>query len=80
MRCCFSAIDFFERRRIPFVIGVNCFGGVQLYDAEEIREALDVDRFIPVRLCDARERESNKQLLITLMEYIMASSRFSATA
>lgn len=77
---CFAAIDFFERRRIPFVIGVNCFGGVQLYDVEEIREALDVDRFIPVRLCDARERESNKQLLITLMEYIMAASRFSANA
>lgn len=77
---CFSAIDFFERRRIPFVIGVNCFGGVQLYDVEEIRDALDVDRFIPVQLCDARERESNKQLLITLMEYIMASSRFSAAA
>ncbi|MQA60838.1 MAG: ATP-binding protein [Actinophytocola sp.] len=75
---CFAAIDFFERRRIPFVIGVNCFGGVQRYDVAEIRDALDIDPFIPVRLCDARERESNKKLLVTLMEHVMAASRLSA--
>src|SRR5512133_608392 len=28
---CFASIDFFERRGIPFVVGVNCFNGVQAY-------------------------------------------------
>lgn len=70
----FPAIDFFEQRRIPFVIGVNCFDGVQLYNVSEVRHALDVDPGVPLLLCDARERESSKQLLITLVEHIMSLS------
>jgi len=76
----FAAIDFFERRRIPFMVGVNCFGGVQAYDVEEIRQALDIDGGIPVQLCDARERASTKQLMITLLEYVMAAARLTAGA
>lgn len=71
---CFAAVDFFERRDIPFVIGVNCFDGVQLYNVSEVRQALDVDRRVPMLLCDARERESTKQLLGTLIEHVMAMS------
>jgi signal recognition particle receptor subunit beta len=68
----FPAIDFFEQRRIPFVIGVNCFDGLQLYNVAEVRDALDVDPGVPLLLCDARERESSKQLLITLVEHVMS--------
>ena len=77
---CFAAVDFFERRRIPFVIGVNCFDGVQQYDVEEVRQALDVSGDVPLLLCDARYRESNKRLLITLIESIMDSVRLSGAA
>lgn len=77
---CFPAIDFFERRDIPFVVGVNCFGGVQLYDVNEIRDALDLDPFVPVQLCDARQRESNKALLVSLMEHVMANARLTEGA
>jgi uncharacterized protein len=77
---CFPAVDFFERRRIPFVIGVNCFDGVQPYDVEEVRQALDVAADVPVVLCDARYRESNKRLLITLIEYIMDTVRLAGAA
>ena len=69
---CFAAIDFFERREVPFVIGVNCFDGVQLYNVDEVRHALDVDHAVPMRLCDARERDSTKQLLVTLLEHVMS--------
>jgi signal recognition particle receptor subunit beta len=71
---CFAALDFFERRKIPFVIGVNCFDGVQLYNVTEVRQALDVDRHVPMLLCDARERDSTKQLLGTLIEHVIAMS------
>lgn len=74
---CFAAIDYFERRQLPFVVGVNCFGGTQLYDVDEIRAALDIDSFIPVKLCDARARESTKQLLVKLMEHVMAAARLA---
>jgi signal recognition particle receptor subunit beta len=67
---CFPAVDFFERRGIPFVIAVNCFDGSQQYEVEEVEEALDV-RGIPVLLCDARRRESCKQVLIALTEHVI---------
>jgi signal recognition particle receptor subunit beta len=72
---CFAAVDYFERRGIPFVVGVNCFDGVQLYNITEVRAALDVDAEVPLTLCDARERDSAKQLLITLIEHVMTPSR-----
>jgi signal recognition particle receptor subunit beta len=69
---CFPSIDYFERRRLPFIIGVNCFDGALRYDSEEIRGALDLDPKIPVILCDVRKRESGKQVLITLVEHVLA--------
>ncbi|MGH3381657.1 MAG: GTP-binding protein [Actinoallomurus sp.] len=69
---CFPSIDYFERRRLPFIIGVNCFEGALRYDTEEIRGALDLDPKIPVILCDVRKRESGKQVLITLVEHVLA--------
>ncbi len=74
---CFAAIDYFERRELPFVVGVNCFDGTQLYDVDEIRAALAIDSFIPVILCDARERESTKELLVKLMQHVMATARLA---
>src|SRR5438067_8323795 len=38
---CFAAVDFFERRNLPFVVGVNCFDGAYRYGTEEVRQALD---------------------------------------
>jgi signal recognition particle receptor subunit beta len=69
---CFPSIDYFERRRLPFIIGVNCFDGALRYDTEEIRGALDLDPKIPVILCDVRKRESGKQVLITLVEHVLS--------
>jgi signal recognition particle receptor subunit beta len=68
---CFASVDFFERRGIPFVIGVNCFGGKQIYSEEEVRDALDVEEDIPVVLCDVRERSSSKQVLETMMQRVL---------
>ena len=72
---CFAAIDYFEQRGLPFIVGVNCFHGTQIYDTGEVRKALDLDEHTPVLLCDARKREGNKELLTTLMEHVMAVTR-----
>jgi uncharacterized protein len=77
---CFPAVDFFERRHVPFVIGVNCFDGEQPYAVGDVRNALDLDPDVPVRLCDARYRESAKTLLIALVEHIMATIRSASAA
>jgi uncharacterized protein len=67
----FASIDYFERRETPFIVAVNCFYGAPAYDVEDVRVALDLDPEVPVMLCDARERESAKQVLITLARHVM---------
>jgi signal recognition particle receptor subunit beta len=70
---CFASVDFFERRGVPFVIGVNCFDGAQRYTVAEVRAALDVET-APVVLCDVRNRDSSKEVLIALTEHVLAQA------
>jgi len=75
---CFAACDYFERRSIPFVVGVNGFDSGQPFPLDEVREALDLAPHVPVVNCDARSRESVKEVLITLLTSLTA--RLSAGA
>jgi signal recognition particle receptor subunit beta len=70
---CFASVDYFEKRGLPFVVAVNCFDGAQRYDPAEVRGALDLGSRVPVVLCDARQQESVKNVLITLVEHVLAS-------
>ena len=74
---CFGALDFFETRSIPFIVAVNCFDGAEIYDEDEVRQALDIGAHVPVQHCDARNRGSSKQVLVRLLEYLMATARAS---
>ncbi|MEV6520788.1 ATP/GTP-binding protein [Longispora sp. NPDC051575] len=71
---CFPSIDYFERRGTPFIVAVNCFDGADRHDPDEVRAALDLDPVVPVVLCDARVRESSKEVLITLVEHVVNST------
>jgi signal recognition particle receptor subunit beta len=75
---CFPSVNYFESRGLPFVVAINCFDSAPRYDPEEVRLALDLDPDVPAVLCDARDVESVKQVLITLVETVAA--RRSATA
>jgi uncharacterized protein len=68
---CFPAIDYFERREIPFIIALNVFDGSRHYSVEDVRVALDLDPSLPIIMCDARSRESAKEVLITLIEHVL---------
>ena len=67
----FDAIDFFESRGVPFVVAVNCFDGQRTHRAEDVRVALDVADGVPVLLCDARERESVKEVVVELVSLVL---------
>jgi len=67
----FAAVDFFEDRGLPYVVGVNCFDGRLMHRLDDVREAMSIDPAIPMISCDARERESVKQALIALVEHAM---------
>ena len=68
---CFAAVDFFEDRRLPYVLGVNLFDGMLRHDLEDVREALAIDPAVPILTVDARDRESTKHALIALVEHAM---------
>ncbi|MFE0580106.1 MULTISPECIES: ATP/GTP-binding protein [unclassified Streptomyces] len=72
---CFAAIDYFERRAIPFVVAVNCFDGADRHPVVTVRTALDLDPGVPVLLCDARDRESVKDVLVGVVEHAMSLAR-----
>jgi uncharacterized protein len=70
---CFAAIDYFERNGTAFIIAVNCFDGAPRFEADDIRIALTLSPEVPVVMCDARDRESVKQVLVSLVRYVMNS-------
>jgi hypothetical protein len=67
----FGPIDYFEERRLPYIIGMNCFEGVPQYPVEDVREAMAIPADVPIVKCDARKRESTKQALITMVQHAM---------
>ncbi|WP_340556531.1 GTP-binding protein [Streptomyces sp. GSL17-111] len=70
---CFSAVDFFERRGLGFVVAVNEFDGAHRYPPEEVRAALDLGPEVPVMCCDARHAASVTQVLVTLVTHLLAT-------
>jgi uncharacterized protein len=75
---CFPAIDYFESRGVPFVIGVNCFDGVAKHRLEDVREALQIPAHVPMLYTDARSRAATKQTLIALVQLAMRQLRGGA--
>ncbi|WP_411073002.1 GTP-binding protein [Streptomyces sp. cmx-4-25] len=67
----FAAIDYFERRGIPFTVAVNCFEDAQRFPAESVRGALDLDPEVELVMCDARDRESVKNVLVAVVEHAL---------
>ncbi|WP_030803258.1 GTP-binding protein [Streptomyces sp. NRRL S-337] len=71
----FPAVDFFENRGLPFVVGANCFDGEQPYTAEQIRAALHLkDPETPLLMLDARSREDVRGALLSLLDLLIAEA------
>ena len=43
--------------------------------ADDVRVALDLDPGLPIVMCDARSKESAKEVLITLVEHVLVGGR-----
>jgi len=72
---CFGAIDYFERRSMPYVIALNEFDGRLAHDPDDVREALAISSAIPVMSVDARERVDTKNVLIELVKLAIERRR-----
>jgi hypothetical protein len=74
----FAAIDFFDDRQLPYIVAINRFEGMLHHRINDVRDALTIDEIVPVVTCDARNRESTKQVLITLVEHAMRQQRLTS--
>ena len=72
---CFRAVDYFEEHRVPFLLAVNNFDRASRFELEEVREAVGVGGQVPIVDCDARSRESVKDVLVRLTETVITSHR-----
>jgi uncharacterized protein len=68
----FAAVDYFEDSGVPFIVAVNRFDGVQTHSTEDVRDALTIGPHVPIVTCDARNRDSTKATLITLVEHALS--------
>jgi hypothetical protein len=64
----FAPIDFFESRKVPFLVAINQFQGSHQHTPNEVREALLIPPHVRIVTCDARSPESTKQTLIAATE------------
>ncbi len=71
---CFAAIDYFEDRRLPFVVAVNQFDGSPAFPDEVVREALAVPPGCPLVRMDARDARSSLRTLVVVVEHALARS------
>ncbi len=69
---CFPAVDYFEAKGLPFVVAVNCFDGERRHQLESITQALNLAGDVPVIACDARSRESSRDVLVALAQHAIA--------
>ncbi|MFI6478428.1 GTP-binding protein [Nonomuraea sp. NPDC050663] len=68
---CFPAVDYFEQNRTPFIVALNRFEDLPELEVSRVRQALDLPDDIPIVLCDARRRESGKEVLIALLQHAL---------
>jgi hypothetical protein len=66
---CFTAIDYFELREVPFIVAVNAFDGAPRFHPSRCA-ALDLDPHVPVVICDARDRTSCRDVLLALIAHL----------
>ncbi|MEU9010917.1 ATP/GTP-binding protein [Streptomyces sp. NPDC048479] len=68
----FDVIGRLEERGVPFVVAVNSFPDAPGCSLDDVRGALDLPAEVPVIGCDARERASSRDVLVTLMRYLQS--------
>ncbi|MEV0040110.1 MULTISPECIES: ATP/GTP-binding protein [unclassified Streptomyces] len=75
----FDVIGRLEERGVPFVVAVNTFPDAPHHPVEALRKALDLPDEVPMVDCDARQRASCRDALLTLTRYLhsLATSPWS---
>lgn len=70
----FAAIDRLEAGHVPFVVAVNAFDGRLRHQLEAVRTALALPGRVAVTAVDARDRRQVTDLLVLLLEQVIAAA------
>ena len=75
----FEVLDQLELRKdnLPFAVAVNVFPDSQQHGPEDLRRALDLLPETPIVQCDARDRLSSVNALITLTAHALTTEEGS---
>ncbi len=68
---CFAAVDYFENRRLPFVVAVNGFPDTDHFARDAVSDALALAPDTPVVRMDARNPDSCLATLVALVEHAL---------
>jgi signal recognition particle receptor subunit beta len=71
---CYASIDYFESRRIPFVVAVNHFLNAPEGSESELRAVLALDESVPILSVDARKRPAVKAALLALIDHLLSTA------
>ncbi|MER7545454.1 GTP-binding protein [Actinomadura sp.] len=67
----FAVMDLVEKQGLPYAVAVNHFEGSPVFPDAEVREALDLAPATPLVTCDARDRRSSTEALISLVDHLL---------
>ena len=71
----FAAIDYFENRRIPFVVAVNWFPDAPRVTLDQVREVLALDPGVPLVSTNALHKDQVQATLISLIDHLVQRLR-----
>jgi len=71
----FPVIDYLEDRQTPYLVAINQFDHATRHNPDEVRQALAISADTPLVACDARQRESVRDTLITLVQHALNRHR-----
>jgi signal recognition particle receptor subunit beta len=71
----FDVMDLVEKQGLPYAVAVNHFDGSPVFPDAEVREALDLAPATPLVTCDARDRRSSTEALISLVDHLLTLDR-----
>ncbi|MCA1220045.1 ATP/GTP-binding protein [Streptomyces sp. 8L] len=77
---CFAAVEYFERRGLPFLVAINRFEGAYPYPEDKVRAAIRLNPTVPVVSCDARQEQSARAVLVALVQHAYNRASLTATS
>lgn len=75
---CFPALDYFDQRRLPYLVLINVFEPLTCSVAD-IRDALALPAWVPLVACDVRQRADARAVLVALVEHVLSRRRTPAS-